>query len=159
MLTVSGGVPTWATPAGGATYVGCLALRTTSLAVSYNVWTEVTFDSELDDSDGFHSTSSNTGRLTIPTGKSGRYLVNAQLLWDQKTNGSQQMRIRKNGSTNIMGSIEGNTGYITTSISQIANLSAGDYITVEGYTDSSGGNTIQPYMDNTNFFQVIYLGA
>ncbi len=58
-----------------------------------------------------------------------------------------------------MGSIEGNTGYVTTSISQIAELTAGDYITVEAYSDSSGGNTIVPYMDRTNFFQVLYLGA
>ena len=149
----------WAAPSGGASFVGCLAYRSTSLTVSYNVWTSVPFDDEGVDSDSFHSTSTNTDRITIPTGKGGKYLINAQLLWDQKTSGSQQFRIRKNGSSNLMGSIEGNTGYITTSISQIAELTAGDYITVEAYSDSSGGNTIQPYMDRTNFFQVLYLGA
>ena len=149
----------WQAPAGGTTYVGCLAFRTTSLTVSYNTWTTVPYDDEAVDSDSFHSTSTDTDRITIPTGKGGKYLINAQLLFDQKTGGSQQMRVRKNGSSNLMGTVEGHTGYITASISQIAELTAGDYITVEAYSDSSGGNTIQPYMDRTNFLQVLYLGA
>ena len=150
----------WATPAsGGATYVGCLAYRTTSLTVSYNTWTVVDLDDELNDSDGFHSTSTNTSRITIPTGKGGRYLINSQLLWDQKTSGSQQMRVRKNATSTLMGVIEGNTGYITTNMSQIASLSAGDYIQLEAYSDSSGGNTVVPYETQTLFLQVLYLGA
>ena len=159
VLTVASGIPSWAAPAGGATYVGCLAYKTGSQSISYNTWTLVTFDSEADDSDSFHSTSTNTGRLTIPSGKGGRYLVNAQLLWDQTTSASGQFRIRLNNTSNIMGTIVGYGGYNTGNISQIANLSAGDYITVEAYTDVGSGNTIQPYMDRTNFFQVLYLGA
>jgi hypothetical protein len=159
VLTVASGIPSWAAPASGATFVGCLAYRSTSLTVSYNTWTSVPFDDEGVDSDSFHSTSTNTDRITIPTGKGGKYLINVQLLWDQKTSGSQQFRVRLNGSSNLMGSIEGNTGYVSTNISQIAQLTAGDYITVEAYSDSSGGNTVVPYMDRTNYFQVLYLGA
>jgi hypothetical protein len=149
----------WAAPASGATYIGCLAFRTTSLTLSYNTWTAVGLDDELNDSDGFHSNSINNTRITIPSGKGGKYLINGQMLFNQKTEGSQQIRVTKNGGAAIMGTIDGFGGYITCSISQIASLTAGDYIELEAFSDSSGGNTIQPYMTQTNFFQVIYLGA
>jgi hypothetical protein len=39
----------------------------------------INFDNELFDTDGFHSTSTNNGRLTVPTGKAGKYDVRAQV--------------------------------------------------------------------------------
>lgn len=53
-------------------------------------WTAVKFSSwlgggsvELIDTDGFHSTSSNPERFTIPTGKDGIYLIMARTRWSQ----------------------------------------------------------------------------
>lgn len=149
----------WAAPASGATYVGCLAYRSTSLSVSYNVWTTVTLDSESNDSDGFHSTTTNTERITIPSGKGGKYLVNAAVLWDQTTSASGQIRIRLNNTSSVAVAIVGHGGYNTANLSQIVSLSAGDYIHMEAYTDVSGGNTLQTYSPNAPLLQVIYLGA
>jgi hypothetical protein len=76
VLTVSGGVPAWTTLASGATYVGCAAFRNTNLSISSNTDTLLTLPSEQYDTDGFHDTSTNTGRFTIPAGKAGKYQMN-----------------------------------------------------------------------------------
>ena len=65
----------WATPASGATYVGAAAFRDTNLSVAKNTNVLLTLPSEQYDTDGFHSTATNTGRFTIPAGKAGKYLL------------------------------------------------------------------------------------
>jgi hypothetical protein len=78
VLTAASGEATglsWATPATGTTYVGCAAYRDTNLSVTKNTNTLLTLPSEQYDTDGFHSTSSNTGRFTVPAGKAGKYLL------------------------------------------------------------------------------------
>ena len=57
-LTISGGVPAWGSPA-GQTFSGCLIYPSTTRNnyLSANTTTTITFDSELFDTDGFHSTS------------------------------------------------------------------------------------------------------
>jgi len=55
-----------------------------------------TFDSETFDTDAFHSTSSNTDRLTVPAGKAGKYLVIAKMQFAGGTNGIRQVYIYKN---------------------------------------------------------------
>lgn len=49
------------------------------LTIANNSTTQLTFDSERWDTDGMHSTSTNTGRLTCVT--SGLYLVFANVQW------------------------------------------------------------------------------
>ena len=75
ILTVAGGVPTWATPAASGGFVGAVVYNSGNFSVSNGTWTTINWDSELLDTDGFHSTSSNTDRFTIPTGKAGKYCV------------------------------------------------------------------------------------
>lgn len=52
------------------TFRGCLAYdkSATTLATTQNVFRTVPFDSEKYDTDGIHSTSTNTTRLTVPSG-------------------------------------------------------------------------------------------
>ena len=63
------------TPASGATYVGAAAFRNANLSVAKNTNVLLTLPSEQYDTDGFHSTVTNTGRFTIPAGKAGKYLL------------------------------------------------------------------------------------
>lgn len=78
VLKVNSGAtaPEWTTLASGATYVGCAAFRSTNLSISANTDTLLTLPSEQYDTDGFHDTSTNTGRFTIPAGKAGKYQMN-----------------------------------------------------------------------------------
>ena len=66
VLTVSGGVPAWATP-GGAALVGCSITATGTQSISSSTWTALTYNSESFDTDGFHDNTTNNTRITIPT--------------------------------------------------------------------------------------------
>lgn len=55
------------------------AYNSANLTISSSTETQLTFDSERFDLQSMHSTVSNTGRLTIPSGGAGVYLVGASI--------------------------------------------------------------------------------
>lgn len=73
--------------------VGASAHRTTAQTIANDTLTLVTLDAEAWDSDAFHSTSSNTGRQTVPTGRAGVYIVTAGINWAGNGTGQRQLRI------------------------------------------------------------------
>ena len=150
----------WATPAASG-FVGCLAYTSNqSITFTANVATVITMGNEEFDTDGFHSTSTNTGRITIPSGKGGKYLLTAQ--WDIQGGGINayyMSYLKKNGSAISNGVNRGGTGNIGDnafwgkSFATIADLVATDYIEFFYQTD---------YSSATNFwlrFGATYLGA
>ena len=95
VLKVSGGVPAWgAAPA--ASYVGALAYFFSSQNLTSGVAVVLTFADEAWDTNGFHSTSSNTSRMTIPSGYGGKYLV--QIVASVTTGTDTSIRLLKNGA-------------------------------------------------------------
>lgn len=70
-IDVTGLVGAGGTPA----FVGAKVYNSGTQSISASSLTALTFDSEEWDTDGFHSTSVNTSRMTIPSGKDGKYLV------------------------------------------------------------------------------------
>jgi hypothetical protein len=155
----------WATPASGSTFVGAGCMLGTSITTSNTTDTAITFSSELYDTDSIHSTSSNTSRFTVPTGKGGYWLVcfNATFAY-VNTTGYRQIRLAKNGT--ITGSepapaMPANAGEETLGAAMVLSLSAGDYI--EMYTwQNSGGNLNIRGTDSGNgrtFMSFNYLGA
>lgn len=53
---------------GGGSYRGAAAYNTAAQSIPASTNTVLTFDSEIYDTDSIHSTSSNTGRMTVPAG-------------------------------------------------------------------------------------------
>ena len=98
VLTVSGGVPSWATPAGGSTFVGARAKATTTQTISHNSSATVLFNAETYDTDGFHSTTTNTSRMTIPSGKAGYYLIHGLLCYPDNATGAREIVFTINGT-------------------------------------------------------------
>jgi hypothetical protein len=101
VLKVNAGAtaPEWGAAAGGATYVGATVYADNVFqAVSDSTLTAILFPSEDWDTDGFHSTSSNTSRITIPTGKGGKYQITAAAFLSAAITGQMNLRIYKNGS-------------------------------------------------------------
>ncbi len=89
----------WAAPAGGSTYVGVAAYADNVYqAISSATSTAVLFPSEQWDTDAFHSTSSNTSRITIPTGKGGKYQLTAAVFMDAPITTAFVISVFKNGS-------------------------------------------------------------
>lgn len=84
----------------GATgFIGCRVYN--SSAIATNPSAALTFDSERFDSDGFHSTSVNPSRITIPAGLGGKYTVSAAIEWAPNSTGYRQIGFRVNGTTYI----------------------------------------------------------
>jgi hypothetical protein len=149
----------WATAAGGSTYAGCRLGNTGDFNVSNNTFTAVTFDSEAFDTDGFHSTSSNTSRITVPTGKGGYYRVYGSIQWANNATGQRQIALYKNGTiVNFTQSFGNSTHRTGQFIASTINLADGDYVELQGYQDSGGTLALGGGTDRL-FFGADYLGA
>lgn len=106
--------------------------------------TVVTFDTEVADVGGLHSTSVNTGRLTCPSGGDGLYAVKGFVSWVGNATGGRQIAIKKNGSTQYANVIvPGNVTYGPSGGTSIdLPLVAGDYVELVVYQDSGGNLNI-----------------
>jgi hypothetical protein len=161
VLTVASGVPSWATPASSTpTFVGCAVYTTTNQSIANSTYTAINFNSESIDTDGFHSTTTNTSRITIPSGKAGKYSIAFNVMYDPNVTGSRSINVYKNGAT-LMGSgeVQGSAGsYVYNSGFFIAELAVGDYLEFMIYQTSGGALTVY-CRDREKPFQVQYLGA
>ena len=160
VLTVNSGAtaPEWATPASGATYVGANVFNSTNQTISNNVDTVVTFDSERNDTNGFHSTVTNTGRITIPSGYGGKYQIRAQFTYASGALGNLYFAIRKNGTSIYTAPAYSLQGSITIQ----EDLVATDYLEVGAYQNTGGNINISSNGTSNQTrqeFSVIYLGA
>jgi hypothetical protein len=151
----------WAAASSSPTFVGCQLWNTTTQSLSNDTYTVLTFDSELIDTDAFHSTSSNTGRITIPSGKDGKYLFIGSVNFASGT-GPIGVTLYKNNAelTSTGTSVMFNASYSTSAIYGavahiIISAVAGDYFELRGYQNSGGTRSTR---DNHGF-GCVYLGA
>jgi hypothetical protein len=160
VLKVSGGVPSWG--AISSSFVGCYVYNNANITASSGGGTVVTFNQEAFDTDAFHSTSSNTGRITIPVGKAGKYLFTGAIRWNNNGNGRRLAEIIKNVSNTTVISSETQPGanqYNTCTVAAILDCSEGDYFQLSGYQDSGGNLNILASSAHETYFQCTYLGA
>jgi len=161
VLTVAGGVPSWATPAAGSTFVGALVYRTTNLSLSNATGVIVGWDAESFDTNGFHDNTTNNSRLTVPSGKAGKYLVTCVATYNNNAKGFRSTSFRKNGSTYLNDwttapTASGSYAYTITTIT--LDLVATDYIDVDAYQNSGGALDLRAE-NYRSYFSMIYLGA
>lgn len=136
VLTVSGGVPAWTTVVNTVNFVGCSAWNSTDISVNNGTFTTVNYNSEDYDTNGFHSTTTNTSRFTIPSGQAGYYLVWANTYWRHpgtSNAGAANARWLKNGSTAYFTTGSAFSAYSTTTrngvhTSGVLYLAVGDYV-------------------------------
>lgn len=139
----------WASSSSG--FVGAHAYSTTGLSVSQATLTIVTYDTNVYDTNSFHSTSTNTSRFTIPTGLGGYYLCWSYTWWQHPGTanaGSATAQWLKNGTIGYGASAAGFSAYsVSTRVSlvnaTVLNLSAGDYIENRLYQFT--GTTLSTY--------------
>jgi len=150
----------WATPAATAVK-GCSVKLTAAQATVANTDYTVLFGGEDFDTDGYHSTVTNTGRITIPAGLGGYYLFNLYNRQTTTSSNQNMIALHVNGSAVGYGLASGrlqgkvNTAGIGVDISGsfVYYATAGDYFTLVAYL---GGAALS--VDNA-VFQAIYLGA
>jgi len=160
VLKVNSGAtaPEWGA-ASGASLVGAALTKSGSQSLGNAAGVIIDWDTELFDTDGFHSGSSS--RLTVPTGKGGKYLVGCMGKFAANATGYRNTSIRLNGTTYINGSSGANVG--ASGSAQTINIfarsfAAGDYIEVDAY-QNSGGNLNFESSDSNSTFYMIFLGA
>lgn len=108
---------------------GCKAGFGSPVAVASGANYPVPLTSELWDTDGFHSVTSNTTRFTVPAGLGGRYVLVLSSQWAAYDSGQRVMFPVVNGSSFLEGV---RTPQCATAVNQNLStevlLAAGDYV-------------------------------
>jgi hypothetical protein len=102
-----------------------------NISVANNTVQALTFNSERYDVGGAHSTVTNTGRLTVPTGEGGLYTMGGTVGWAANVTGRRILLVRVNGTTTICQSesmVDAGTGNSSDTINCEHALAAGDYV-------------------------------
>lgn len=158
VLTVAAGVPSWSTPA--PSFVGCSLKKVAAQTTSAATYTIITFTAEDFDTNGFHDNSTNTGRITIPAGYAGKYLITGQL---STTDGDQTHTsavflngTRYNTLTSFKSAQSGAGGSVQT---LIMNLAVSDYVEIAQYSGSGVQVNGTAQNDRPTIFACQFLGA
>lgn len=117
----------------------------------------VLFDTEEFDTDGFHSTVTNTDRLTVPAGLDGKYLVTGSA--GLTTANALDIRFFVNGSQQEIWAQQTGTGSQMMSITGVADLAAGDYVAVNCYTAGSNRTLYGQSGGFASSFSMVRLGG
>jgi hypothetical protein len=167
VLTAASGETTgvkWAAlPSTTPTFVGCFLYKNSDQTLSNGTDTLVTFNDEFFDTDGFHSTSTNTSRITIPTGKNGKYLFTFNINFAANSTGVRIVMFRKNGTSYYTATVPaGSADKARVQGSMVFDLVATDYIELAA-EQNSGGNLnvlgIAGGAGEASRYGCIYLGA
>ena len=144
-------------------FAGCSIYNSADVSLTSGTATAITCDSEFYDTDGYHSTSSNTSRITIPSGKGGYYLIQGYTQYAANATGNRTTSIRKNGSTILLqnlNSVQPEASRSTNiAIAYVGNFAVADYIELFGVQNTGGALTIQMVPSYTFHFSATYLGA
>jgi hypothetical protein len=142
--TASTGIK-WATA--GAAFVGCSLTKTATQTANGAVFTAITWDSENFDTDSFHSTSSNTSRITIPTGLGGKYVFSYfvnDAAGSYPAGSLMQVALYKNGAIIAQtGTLYQGANYMPQTATFFFDAAAADYYEVFVYRDTSATGNIQ----------------
>ena len=109
--------------------------------------TLMTWDTEASDLRGFHSTSSSTSRLTVPTNYAGLYFGFARISCPGSTTGRRQITVYTNGTATAVGQEITPAGVGNTSVRTCpfwAVLADGDYVEAKYVQDSGGVQNVTP---------------
>jgi hypothetical protein len=146
----------WATPAASTpTFVGASAKDNADQAIPNTTYTKLTFNTEQFDTNAFHDDSTNTSRMTIPSGKAGKYLITGCINWQSNSTGQRIFVVFKNNSLFQSFGSEAASGNANAISSFVKDLAVADYVELAAYQSSGGSLNV----DDGRYFQVTYLGA
>lgn len=142
---------------------GCILNRTAAQSISDSTDTAITFPTgsvtEELDTDGMHSGSTNTARITVPAGGSGVYLIGGNVRWETNATGARVLWAEYNGSagtgTVIAESRIASSGGATQTsqlVSTVYLLADGDYVTMNVRQTSGGARDVQSAGFSARFY-------
>jgi len=147
---------------GGTNTPNFSAVPSGSQSITQNTWTAINFGTELYDTDSGYD---GTNKFTVPTGKGGKYFINANISIDSM---SDQViiigAIYKNGAVDVGGENESlRTRYImaknaataTFNVCGIVEASAGDYFQVYINQNDSTSRSINTTRTGFRAYKII----
>jgi hypothetical protein len=120
--------PAWTTPTPFTLpFSGARVRKTSDQTISASTTTDITFDAERFDTDGYHEGTTHPERLTIPT--SGYYYIGANVEWDANATGFREAAIQLNATTDIAKSrfFSGSSSTYDHNLGALWLCTAGDY--------------------------------
>lgn len=128
----------------GAATVATAVQRSTDFAITAGTVTEIPWNAEITDTSGFHDLTTNTGRLTVPTGQGGTYEMQAHItLKNDSGNARRMLALGKNGTVVVESGIKGwGDATASPSIDMVytLTLAAADYLTLSVWSETAGTN-------------------
>lgn len=123
--------------------VGCKATSTATTSIPTATTTAVPLAATSEwDTNGFHSTSTNNARITIPTGFAGKYHVHGVYSLAGSATGRRMARVQKNGGGTAVARGDftpgTNANVLTVNAAGDVTLADGDYLELYAYQDSGG---------------------
>lgn len=139
---------------------GASVYNSTNTSTTSGVSQYLTFDSEQFDTNSYHSTSSNTDRLTVPT--TGYYRINASIRWQQASGGpSDRVLFIQSSSYGTVAQVYNTVAAAITfqqNVELVQYLPANSYIQI-GVQQISGGALNVVNGNNATWAQIQYLGS
>ena len=156
--TATNGIKWAAVPSSTPSFVGVRLTLSANQSCANNTGTMINWDTENYDTDAFHSTSTNTSRITIPAGKAGYYSISATGAFSSNSTGQRYFAFYKNGSfEQIFGRAAGYSADTVLSGTVVLNLAVGDYIQIEAFQNSGGALNFESGISSQ--FSAQFLGA
>ena len=123
----------------------------TTITTSFTV---MAFAAERFDTDTFHDTVTNNSRITIPTGKAGKYMITGNMF--TATNIQGVVHIRLNGATYIATAAVTAIGVSAAggSASVVFDLAVADYVEFGGYLSAGTAGTSGDQKTNFSIFRI-----
>lgn len=128
---------------------------------SNNNWQALSgFNSEHFDTDSMHSTSVNTGRITINT--AGLYVVGGSFEFAANATGARGIGLYLNGNTDVcapilLHTVTGTFG-APLCISAVYKFAVGNYVELRGFQNSGGNLNISRYANGSPEFWACWIG-
>lgn len=121
----------------GSTLFPPVRVRTDQATAVTAVAAAIPFNLESFDADGWHDPVTNPSRLTVPTGRAGKYRILGFIRLAAGT-GARSVSIRKNGTEVIESILPGTAGVVTTiQIEDVLDLAVGDFVELGAYAGTS----------------------
>lgn len=134
--------------------------QTVAQSLTSSTWTAITFDTEEVDSDGGHSTVTNTSRYTGQT--AGWYFVAGLASFAANATGTRRIRFNLNGAA--MNASEATTsaqgvGATGIGVTRMVYLNVGDYIEVFAYQSSGGALNTSVNTESQSQLSVLWIST
>lgn len=137
--TASTGVK-WATAS--SSVATCVLTKSALQTIPATTNTAVTWNTELLDTNAFHSTVSQTSRITIPTGLAGKYLVSGTIQWDMANTATSRLMVYKNNAQYTQNLNNVNYQNKWDKVDIVMDLAVTDYVELYVWHNSGGTNDI-----------------